>query len=73
MSWDKLFWLLFALSESILIVLIYLDFSLKYALAAALIFVVAAPKLGEDSQKIKDMKRGIRVRKDLLNKLKRYK
>ncbi len=73
MSWDKVFWLLFALSESLLIILLSLDFSLKYALAAVLIFILAAPKLAEDSQKLKNMKRGVSVRKDILNKLKRYK
>jgi Flp pilus assembly protein TadB len=73
MSWDRMFWFLFAISESILIMLIWLEFSTEYIIAAALVFVLAVPKLAEDSQKLKNMKRGVSVRKDILNKLKRYK
>jgi hypothetical protein len=73
MSWDRLFWLLFAISELILIVLLYFDFSLKYLLASVLIFILAVSKLAEDDQKLKAIKKGVTVRKDILNKLKRNK
>ena len=70
MSWDRIFWLLFALSEFLIMLLMYADFSFEYALAAMLIFILAVPKLAEDRKKLRMVKGTLKVRKTILNKLK---
>ena len=72
MFWNKIFWLFFTVTQIVLILALYLNFSLENMSMAFLVFLLGVWKLFEDVKIREDAKRRsqIKVNRKLLNKLK---
>ena len=68
MLWNKIFWVCFVLAEAVLLVLMFSVFSPEVVAAFMLVFLMGVAKLFDDVRARAGM--GVRVRKDLLKKLK---
>lgn len=71
MSWNKFFWIIFAIIETVIIVQLCFIFSDCLLTTSVLLMILAVPKLAEDSENLKRFRGALLVRKDILNKLKR--
>ena len=71
MHWNKIFWCSFVLAEALLLMVLATGFSVSFLSAAAIVLVFGIVKLVEDSQSCSSLKRTSKVRRSLLNKLKK--
>lgn len=71
MRWNSVFWFSFVLAEALLIIMLAAGFSSSFVYAAGIVLVFGILKLMEDARSGKLIKEAPKVKRSLLNKLKK--